>query len=103
MLEASFYEDLSSQSVLHHVLPTGIEAIGLHNSFVAQKECAQLCPIADHDKGHFDLKDPRTLVKGDVPPALSASKQRPDKVKILPLMSMGHNDRRHTQDGVRLS
>ena len=53
------YEDLSSQSVLHHVLPTGIEAIGLHNSFVAQKECAQLCPIADHDKGHFDLKDPR--------------------------------------------
>ena len=56
------YEDLSSQSVLHHVLSTRREAIGLRNSFVAHKECAQLCPIADHDEGHFDLKDPRTTV-----------------------------------------
>ncbi len=53
------YEDLSSQSVLHHVLPTRREAIGLLNSFVAHKECAQLCPIADHDKGHFDTQTER--------------------------------------------
>ncbi len=47
-------EDVSSQSV-HHVLLTGRKAFSLRNSFVTHKECAQLCPIADHDKGHFDM------------------------------------------------
>ncbi len=54
------YEGLSSQSVNDHVLPPRDEAFSVCNSFVTHKECAQLCPIADHDKSHFDLIDPRT-------------------------------------------
>ncbi len=49
MKELLQYEDVSSQSVNDHVLPTRDEAFRLCNSFVAHKERAQPCPIDDHD------------------------------------------------------
>ncbi len=58
------YEDLSSQSVLHHdrQLDT-VERI----LCVQQNNCASqllLYEWTKHDEGHFDLKDPRIGASG---------------------------------------
>ncbi len=60
------YEGVSSQGVTVHILVhcrLRCQAMSSCNSFVANKECAHLCPyrvhISEHPETYFDLKDPR--------------------------------------------